>query len=133
MRTLKALVLFSVLSSEWMAFRMPTMMASTTISPTEQTVKDKLEMRLRDREVSLVCSSALWIAVRKLMEHRMKGSTHVLSPPFTSARDCLTSGRSRASPGKAAVQKVRTHWYVMTAQIVRQHRGDLFGYARPST
>ena len=59
MRMLKAFVLFSVLSSEWMALRMPTMMASTTISPTEQTVKDKLEMRLRDKEVSLVCSSAL--------------------------------------------------------------------------
>ena len=46
-RTLKALVLFSVLSSLLIPLRIPTMIASMTISPAELTVKDIFEMRFR--------------------------------------------------------------------------------------
>jgi hypothetical protein len=56
---LNALVLFSVLASDLTPLRMPTMIARTTISPSEQMVKDMLEMRFREREVSRVWSSML--------------------------------------------------------------------------
>ena len=44
MRTLNALVLFSVLSSECRPFSMPTMMARMMISPAEQTANDTFEI-----------------------------------------------------------------------------------------
>ena len=44
MRTLNALVLFSVLSSECRPFSMPTMMARMIISPAEQTANDTFEI-----------------------------------------------------------------------------------------
>lgn len=43
--TLKAFVLFSTLASDLMPFKMPTMIAKMTISPTEQTANDMFDMR----------------------------------------------------------------------------------------
>ena len=44
-RTLKALVLFSVLASLLMAFRIPTMIARMTISPAELTANEIFDIR----------------------------------------------------------------------------------------
>ena len=44
-KTLNAFVLFSVLSSDLMPFRMPTITARIMISPAEHTAKETLEMR----------------------------------------------------------------------------------------
>ena len=51
-RILKARVLFSVVSSLLTAFKMPTIIAKIIISPTEQTVKEMLEIRFRDNDSS---------------------------------------------------------------------------------
>lgn len=53
-RTLKAFVLFSVLSSDLRPLRIPTMIAKITISPAEQIAKDVFDMRLRESEVNFV-------------------------------------------------------------------------------
>lgn len=50
MSTLKALVLFSVLSSDLSPLRMPTMIARTTISPAEHTAKDTLDILFRSSD-----------------------------------------------------------------------------------
>lgn len=47
MITLKALVLFSVLSPDLRPFNMPIIIARTTISPAEQIANEILEIRLR--------------------------------------------------------------------------------------
>ena len=44
-KTLNAFVLFSVLSSDLMPFRIPTITARIMISPAEHTAKETLEMR----------------------------------------------------------------------------------------
>jgi len=51
-RVLKARVLFSVVSSLLTAFKIPTIIAKITTSPTEQTVKEMLEIRFRDNDSS---------------------------------------------------------------------------------
>lgn len=107
-RTLKALVLFSVLASDFMPLRMPTMMTRMKISPREQIVNDMLEMRFRESEVR---RAWLWRLKKrvKMTERKERHFADVFSPFLTSTKDSLTSGRSRANPGNAAVQNVREH------------------------
>lgn len=86
------------------------MIARTTISPAEHTANDTLEMRFRAIDSKSACSCNLCEPnpVRST-EYQMLGGTHDLVPSSTSAADCLISGRSRASPGNAAVQNVNAH------------------------
>lgn len=58
-KTLNALVLFSVLSSAFSAFRIPIMMTRMMISPREQTVNEMLDIRFRDRDAICSCSGIL--------------------------------------------------------------------------
>lgn len=102
---LKALVLFSVLSLDLSPFKMPTMIARMITSPAEQTAKDMFEIRLRARESNSACSCILGnVLLGSLLKQAER--TYVLFPSFAFSRDSLTSGRSCASPGKAAPQKV---------------------------
>lgn len=57
--TLNAFVLFSVLSSDLRALRIPTMTARIKISPAEQTAKETLEMRFRWSDSNDAWSSGL--------------------------------------------------------------------------
>ena len=50
MSTLNAFVLFSVLSSDFRPFRIPTMIARMMISPAEQTANETLEIRFRSMD-----------------------------------------------------------------------------------
>ena len=58
-KTLNALVLFSVLSSDLTPFRMPAITASIKISPAEHTAKETLEMRFLWSDSKEACSSEL--------------------------------------------------------------------------
>ena len=107
---LNAFVLFSVLASECTPFKIPTMIAKMTTSPTEAIVKDILETRLRSSDSKLACSSCLNVdSILEQVYEPRSGRTYGFWPSDTSSADFLTSGRSRANPGNAAVQNVRAH------------------------
>jgi hypothetical protein len=59
MITLKALVLFSVLSPDLRPFKIPIIIARTMISPAEQTANEILEMRFRIMDSKSACASSL--------------------------------------------------------------------------
>lgn len=107
-KTLKALVLFSVLASDLRPFRIPTMIANTSISPAEHTAKETLEMRFRSIDSYSAWSASLWDGCQyiKLGRHLR---TDDFVPSSTSDAESFTSGRSLARPGKAAVQNVSEH------------------------
>lgn len=58
-KTLKPLVLFSVLWSDLRPLRIPTIIASITISPAEQTAKEMFDTRLRAIDSKCACSTGL--------------------------------------------------------------------------
>jgi hypothetical protein len=58
--TLKALVLFSTLASDFKALRMPIMIARTKTSPAELIASEILETRLRAKDSKLKCASKLY-------------------------------------------------------------------------
>lgn len=115
MITLKALVLFSVLSPDLRPFNMPTIIARTTISPAEQTANEILEIRFRIIDSKWACASTLCANIRLIGSGaRNKYVSDVFLPSSTCWADSLTSGRLWASPGNAAVQNVRAHcsWHL---------------------
>ena len=59
MRTLNALVLFSVLASDLIPLSIPTIIARMMISPAEQTAKEMFDMRLRAIDSKSACSLEL--------------------------------------------------------------------------
>lgn len=59
MTTLNAFVLFSVLASDFRAFKIPTITASMGISPADDTANAILQIRLRQIEVSEAWDSIL--------------------------------------------------------------------------
>ena len=59
MSTLNAFVLFSVLSSDLIAFSIPTMTTKMMISPAEQTAKETFDIRLRCSDSNSAWSLAL--------------------------------------------------------------------------
>lgn len=58
--TLKALVLFSTLASDFKALRMPIMIARIKTSPAELIVNEILETRLRAKDSKLECAFKLY-------------------------------------------------------------------------
>jgi hypothetical protein len=58
--TLKALVLFSTLASDFRALRMPIMITRIKTSPAELIANEILETRLRAKDSKLKCASKLY-------------------------------------------------------------------------
>jgi len=77
MITLKALVLFSVLSPDLRPFKIPIIIARIMISPAEQTANEILEMRFRIMDSKLACASSLCADVR-FTAREMRNKYHTL-------------------------------------------------------
>lgn len=85
------------------------MTAKMSISPAEHTAKETLEIRFLASDVNLVCASMLEVCHSGDWD-QSRETGYLCCPVFTSPSESTTSGRSRASPGKAAVQNVNAPW-----------------------
>ncbi len=107
--TLNAFVLFSTLLSDLIPFRIPTITARIRISPAEQTANDIFEILFLSIDSRSAWSSALVLQSGEINVEMINWQTDDFVPSVTWIADSCISGRSRARPGNAAVQKVREH------------------------